>query len=363
MSPYDDAGRAGTRPYDTAGRTGTRPYDTAGRTGTSPHGDTEQTGTSPYNDNTEQTGMRTHGVKESGMDERGTLLDFPGADELMAAGQVEQPSAQAVSDALARVGTAAAQEAGHGTGAVVVAPARRLSVRRRVLVGMFAAAAVAAGAATYTNVDAGAAAPTGPRGGTRATGAAVFLNDMSTVAASRSVTTGKYWKTHTPIGDTYLSQSMDFYVTNAGKAYKKGRQSGWEFGPKNVDWKGLDQLPTDPAQLLQLLQTPTKTQDIAPFDQATALLGDAPASPKLRAGVFKAMAGLKGIKLVGSVKDSTGRGGTALEFQEARSLGRVTVDPRTSAILEYTFTWTSGPSKGKVTHHTVLSMGFTDKIG
>ncbi|RPK41173.1 hypothetical protein EES39_22735 [Streptomyces sp. ADI92-24] len=60
---------------------------------------------------------------------------------------------------------------------------------------------------------------------------------------------------------------------------------------------------------------------------------------------------------------STSSYGLMPEFQEARSLGRVTVDPRTSAILEYTFTWTSGPSKGKVTHDTILSMGFTDRIG
>ncbi|MBO0915373.1 hypothetical protein [Streptomyces laculatispora] len=320
---------------------------------------------SPYDD-VEQTGMGTHGAKESGMDERATLLDFPGADELMAAGQVGEPSAQALSGALARVGTAAAAEAaGRGTGDVAATPVRRLSARRRVLVGMFTAAAVAAGAVTYANAGAGSAAPTGTgtRGETRAAGAGVFLNDMSTVAASQSATTGKYWKTHTKAGDTYLSQSMDFYVMNDGKAYKKGRRPDWQFGPKNVDWKGLDQLTTDPAKLLQLLRTPAKTNDIAPFDQATALLGDTPASPKLRAGVFKAMAGLKGVRLVGAVKDSTGRGGTALEFQEARSLGRVTVDPKTSAILEYTFTWTSGPSKGKVTHDTILSMGFTDRIG
>jgi hypothetical protein len=79
--------------------------------------------------------------------------------------------------------------------------------------------------------------------------------------------------------------------------------------------------------------------------------------------VFKAMAGLKGVKLVGTVKDSTGRGGTALEFEEANSVGRVIVDPKTSSILEYTFTWTAGAGKGKVSRQTYLSTGFTDKIG
>ncbi|RPF39024.1 hypothetical protein [Streptomyces sp. TLI_185] len=39
------------------------------------------------------------------------------------------------------------------------------------------------------------------------------------------------------------------------------------------------------------------------------------------------------------------------------------VDPKTSSILEYTFTWTAGASKGKVTRQTYLAVGFTDKIG
>lgn len=206
-------------------------------------------------------------------------------------------------------------------------------------------------------------AGTGTHGEAQASGASVFLDDISTVAAAQSVSSGKYWKMHLTAGDAYVSQSMDFYVVNGGKSYKKGRQPDWQFGSKDLDWKGLEQLTTDPAKLLQLLQAPQRAKSISPFDQAVTLLGGSPASPKLRAGVFKAMAGLKGVKLLGSVKDSTGRGGTALEFAEAKSVGQVIVDPKTSSILEYTFTWTAGASKGKATHQTFLSVGFTDKIG
>jgi len=319
-------------------------------------------------DDVEGTGMSTQDVEETGMTERAALLDFPGADELVAAGRVEPPSAQALAGALAGIEAAvAAQEAGQHAagrkkGAVVTAPlrGRGMSGRRRVRVGLFTAAAVAAGVVTYANTG---ETPAGTRSEARADTASVFLDDISTVAATRSVSSGKYWKTHLTIGDSYLSQSMDFYVVNDGKAYKKGIRPDWQFGPKDLDWKGLEQLTTDPAQLLQLLQTPPRPKSISPFDQAVTLLGETPATPELRAGLFKAMAGLKGVKLVGTVKDSTGRGGTALEFAEAKSVGRVIVDPKTSSILEYTFTWTAGPSKGKVTHQTFLSVGFTDKIG
>ncbi|MFD6995709.1 hypothetical protein ACFWA5_05390 [Streptomyces mirabilis] len=304
-------------------------------------------------------------VEENGMNERAALLDFPGAHELAAAGRVEPLSERALTRVLAEVEAAVAAEgtagrAGLTAGAVVATPIRRLSGRRRALVGLFATAAVAAGATTYANSG---TAPTNTRSEARAETASVFLNDISTVAAGRPAASGKYWKMHLTIGDAYLSQSMDFYVVHNGKAYKKGRRPDWQFGPENLDWKGLDQLTTDPAELLRLLRTPPRPKSISPFDQATSLLGGSPASPKLRAGVFKAMAGLKGVKLVGTVKDSTGRSGTALEFAEARSVGRVIVDPKTSSILEYTFTWTAGAGKGKVTHQTFLSVGFTDKIG
>ena len=300
-------------------------------------------------------------TEANGMNERGALLDFPGADELATAGHVEPLSERALARVLAEVEAAVATE-GTTAGVATVTPIRRLTGRRRALIGLLTTAAVATGVVTYANSGA-TSAGTGTHSEARVNTASVFLDDISTVAASRSVSSGKYWKTHLTIGDSYLSRSMDFYVVNDGKAYTKGQRPDWEFGPKDLDWKALDQLTTDPAKLLQLLRTPPRPDSISPFDQAVTLLGESPASPKLRAGLFKAMAGLKGVKLVGTVKDSTGRGGTALEFAEARSVGRVIVDPRTSSILEYTFTWTAGASKGKVTRQTFLSVGFTDKIG
>ena len=312
-------------------------------------------------------------TEANGMNERGALLDFPGADELAAAGHVEPLSERALARVLAEVEAAVATEGAAVTteaapGVVVAMPERRLSGRqfgrRRVLIGLLTTAAVATGVVTYANNGTTPAGTgTGTHSEARANTATVFLDDISTVAAGQSVSSGKYWKTRTTVGTWYISQSMDYYVVNGGKVYRKGLRPDWQVGPKDLDWKGLEQLTTDSGKLLDLLQSPPRPKSISPFDQAVTLLTDSPASPKLRAGVFKAMGGLKGVKLLGQVKDSTGRGGTAVEFAEARSLGQVIVDPKTSAILEYTFTWTAGPSKGKVTHQTFLSTGFTDKLG
>ncbi|MFF0079808.1 hypothetical protein ACFYR1_08905 [Streptomyces canus] len=310
-------------------------------------------------------------TEANGMNERGALLDFPGADELAAAGHVEPLSERALARMLAEVEAAVATEGAAVTakgvnGVVVAMPQRRLFGRqfgrRRALIGLLTTAAVATGVVTYAN-NGTTSAGTGTHSEARANTATVFLDDISTVAASQSASSGKYWKTRTTVGTTYISQSMNYYVVNNGKVYKKGLRPDWQVGPKDLDWKGLEQLTTDSGKLLDLLQSPPRPKSLSPFDQAVTLLTDSPASPKLRAGVFKAMGGLKGVKLLGQVKDSTGRGGTAVEFAEAKSLGQVIVDPKTSAILEYTFTWTAGPSKGKVTHQTFLSTGFTDKLG
>lgn len=317
-------------------------------------------------------------TEANGMNERGALLDFPGADELATAGHVEPLSERALARVLAEVEAAVATEgagvasagadvtAKAASGVVVAMPERRLFGRqfgrRRALIGLLTTAAVATGVVTYANSGA-TSAGTGTHSEARANTASVFLDDISTVAAYQSVSSGKYWKTRTTVGTAYISRSMDYYVVNGGKVYRKGLRPDWQVGPKDLDWKGLEQLTTDSGKLLGLLQSPPRPKSISPFDQAVTLLTDSPASPKLRAGVFKAMGGLKGVKLLGQVKDSTGRGGTAVEFAEARSLGQVIVDPKTSAILEYTFTWTAGPSKGKVTHQTFLSTGFTDKLG
>jgi hypothetical protein len=288
-------------------------------------------------------------VEETGMTERQALLDFPGAEALQAAGRVEPPSAQALARALAAVEAAAREGA-------VVTPFRR---RRRV-VAVLAAAAVAAGVVGYASTG---AASTGAQRGPKAVAASVFLNDVAEVAATRPASSGKYWKMHFKLGDEYVSRSMHDYFVIDGKTSTKGHRPDWDLGPKHLDWNGLDQLTTDPAQLLKLMRSSTESGDQDAFEQAGYLLGGAPASPKLRAGLFKALAQIKGVKLVGTVKDSAGRVGTELAFSGSIFRDRMIIDPKTSVLLESTETWVKGENAGKAIHRTYLSVGLTDRIG
>jgi hypothetical protein len=323
--------------------------------------------------------MSTHDVEETGMSGRQALLDFPGAEALQAAGRVEPPSAQALAGALAAVEGAVREDTSRAVredvgpssreearGAVVMTPFRR----RRRFVALLAAAAVAAGV-TVTCATMGGAPARHP---TQARSASVFLNNVAEVAATRSAASGKYWMVHTEPFDaySYVSRSMDItYVvpgqTFDGKPARKGHFPGWRLGSRRFDWNALDHLTTDPALLLRQIENTTKDsadedEDTGTlgFVQASTLLANAPAGPELRAGLFKALAGLKGVSVVGTVKDSAGRSGTKLAFHGGVGTTEVIIDPRTSTLLELIEPWRSEKDQRAATY---LSVGPTDTIG
>jgi hypothetical protein len=94
--------------------------------------------------------------------------------------------------------------------------------------------------------------------------------------------------------------------------------------------------------------------------QASTLLANAPASPELRGGLFRALAQLKGVSVVGTVKDSAGRSGTEVAFQGGVGTTEVIIDPKTSTLLELIEPWRNEKDQRQATY---LSAGLTDRIG
>ncbi|SEL61190.1 hypothetical protein [Streptacidiphilus jiangxiensis] len=273
-------------------------------------------------------------------------LDFPGADTLQAAGRVAPPSAEVLDRARAAVLAAASAE--QATSAVAPARPRRMVTGRR-LAAVFALAAVAAGVVVATggeqapraNSLSATAQPPQP-----AVGATTFLDGVSEVAQAQSASTAPYWKVqlrsvvggHTSTVTEYVSRE-GYVIRSKGRTYKKGAPS-WAVGAKLVDWNGLDRLPTDPATLLAMMSAGQQGgRDV--FGQAGNILGDSPASPALRAALFKALGRLSGVKLVGTVKDHAGRSGTELAFAGVNGSEALIVDPRTATVLEDVF-WQAG---------------------
>ncbi|WP_329456022.1 CU044_5270 family protein [Streptomyces sp. NBC_01497] len=312
--------------------------------------------------------MSTYEAEESGMTERQALLDFPGTEALRAAGRTEPPSAGTMTRVLAAVEEAVREEAARsprvkGQKTAVVRPLRR---RNRVL-AVLAAAAVAAGV-TVTCLNTGGTAA-GTRHGTQTQSASVFLDHVAEVAATRSAGSGKYWKTRTKTGELYISRSMDMTYVVPGKSFdgkpsRKGHFPGWDVGSKTLDWNGLDTLTTDPTALRRLMLSTKKgpweeDAGTVAFEQAGLLLSESPAGPKLRAGVFKALAGLTGVTNVGTVKDADGRSGTGLAYHGGIGTTELIIDPRTSTLLELDTPWKSEKDDRTA---TFLPAGLTDTI-
>jgi hypothetical protein len=277
-------------------------------------------------------------------------------------GVVEPPSAQAP----ASVEGAVWEDSGHAPRQdarkdAVVAP----YWKRHRVTAVLAVVAVAAGVVVaYANMGAG---PAATQHGTQARSASVFLNNVAEVAATQPTGSGKYWKTHFKTIDVYTSRSMESTYVVAGKTLRTGRSPGWSIGPRRLGWNALDHLTTNPALLLRQIENTTKDsadedEDTGTlgFMQASTLLANAPASPELREGLFRALAQLKGVSVVGTVKDSAGRSGTELAFHGGVGTTEVIIDPKTSTLLELIEPWRNKKDQRQATY---LSAGLTDRIG
>lgn len=307
------------------------------------------------------------------MSERGDLLDFPGADELIAAGHVAQPAPGVVAAARAAVAGAARRE-------TVVVPLRGRAVprRRRLLVAAAAVAAIAAGAMAYPVLDLGGRPAA-------SASASQFLNDMADVAADSRTADAPYWKVRMEtVNQDDGRMSATTFFDRAGRIWsvdadgtvheppagKAGKLKQWPVGKKWLTWPALDKLPTDQKALTALFPKADESR----FEQVAILLEDSPASPELRATLFRILADTPGVTLVGDVKDSKGRPGVAVEvtrkawFSTGPEKGvtfwtkdRYTVDPDTGLLLE-----TTHKIRGQdipADRYTWLELGPADRVG
>ncbi|MFE4632824.1 hypothetical protein ACFRJ1_05520 [Streptomyces sp. NPDC056773] len=274
------------------------------------------------------------------------VLDFPGADGVRAASDVAPPSARAVDAALAAVRAAVAAEATE-VGSVVEAVPRRAAVRRRrfrrLLVSAAAVAVIATGVAVYPVVGRGPAAT--------AT-AAEFLREVAATANERSLPQAPYWKVR-----SRMEPSSQITTSWIGRNRSVGQNSeaspvmefappevfSWRFGEKDITWDDLPSLPTNAQDLRTRL---TGGDAIAPdlfFNGAANLLSRAPLEPAVRGALFEALADTPGITLVGPVKDTAGRTGTAVEMRSDTRSWRLVLDPATGVLLEYRVNELGGP--------------------
>lgn len=274
------------------------------------------------------------------------ILDFPGADELRAAGTVTPPSAQAVEAALTAVRTAIAAAARSATEEVV--PIRIAERRRRLprlLVSAAAVAVLATGVAVYPVVGGG--------GGPAATAtAAGFLREVAATAGERSVPQAPYWKVRYRDGasprikTSWSGRNRLVIQESEGDPvleFPPPEVHSWLVAGKDVTWDDLHSLPTDAQELRNRLTGGAATTPDGFLGGAAQLLSRAPLKTAVRSALFQVLADSPGIVLVGPVKDVAGRTGTAVEERSDVRRVRMVIDPATGTLLEFGVYQRGGP--------------------
>jgi len=142
------------------------------------------------------------------------------------------------------------------------------------------------------------------------------------------------------------SESLPRFATSADHAAWIGagkpdltgdRASDNTFGPGGLSYLNLSKLPTDPAQLKQLIENRTIESGPPGEAETFAIIGDllreTYAPPALRSALYTIAAQLPGVRLLGAVHDQVGRPGTAVAYVSNGLSHELVFDPQTSALL------------------------------
>lgn len=151
-------------------------------------------------------------------------------------------------------------------------------------------------------------------------------------------------------------------------------------GGKTISFRAIERLPADPEKLKAILvrwrpDAPQSPGDGATdffyqhaiFIQAADLLFDLPTSPKVRAALFRTLAGLPSVRVLGEVRDPLGRAGQGIALPNCDRGGdssQIILDQRTGQLLAVRQVRDCGASSGspRITEWSaLLQSGWTDQ--
>ncbi len=115
------------------------------------------------------------------------------------------------------------------------------------------------------------------------------------------------------------------------------RTDGFYVGSKLLSYEQLQHLPTDGRKLYAYLLEAAGDAGPSPDEEVFTIIGDLlrsqPIPPAVRAGLYRAAAYVRGIRLVGPVRDQLGREGVGVEIDSADMHRRLVFDPGTALLL------------------------------
>jgi hypothetical protein len=183
------------------------------------------------------------------------------------------------------------------------------------------------------------------------------------------------WVASSPSDATWFGFSFSSSCASSGPALHKADPRDW--GQRRFDVEGRDltitelaRLPADPAALRAFLLAPypASYQQSHPVQLVQRLFGEAadltaaPVQPAVRAAVYRLLAGLPGIEVLGPVRDAIGRTGTALAIPDGQVLHELIIDPRTGAVLDTQDVTRAHGQTTIISYDAILVSGWTDTV-
>jgi hypothetical protein len=206
--------------------------------------------------------------------------------------------------------------------------------------------------------------------------------------AELASTTGKYWHVKTlttsdgsDLTEEWTTRDGKFWLgrrvltaaktpegppPKAGTATLIADKSRFSICSKDATFKEVAALPSDPAGLKVVMMKSMERYAALHNQQTnlagclTDLLADVPASPKVRAAAFKALAQMSNVTLEGKTTDSRGRAGIAITIKDQRNSWRLVIDPRTSLVLSEQTTFFIGDTRMR-SSSVYLAVGWTNE--
>ena len=112
-------------------------------------------------------------------------------------------------------------------------------------------------------------------------------------------------------------------------------RAAYQLGGLKLTRRQLLDFPTDPATIYSRVRGADEdpATPAGMFEQLGDALRESPAPPALRAGLYRALALVPGIELLGGRSDSRGRAGTAVAFTDHGRRSELIFDPETGDML------------------------------
>jgi hypothetical protein len=112
---------------------------------------------------------------------------------------------------------------------------------------------------------------------------------------------------------------------------------GFSAGGSSLTYDQLAALPSDGRAMYDRLIELAHGAGPSPDQEAFTIIGDllrsAPVPARVRAGLYRAAAYVKGVRYAGEVTDPLGRKGLAVELANPEAVNRLVFDPDTSELL------------------------------